>query len=73
MDRERDPNNQWDWLNPMTPEELAEYRKQQIEWARKLIVFGSTPEFTCDNCVHANKCTLAFNAYNTDGDCLWEK
>jgi hypothetical protein len=30
-------------------------------------------EFTCDSCPHARRCKLAFDHYNTDGDCLAEK
>lgn len=30
-------------------------------------------EFTCDNCVACKTCEFAFDAYNTDGDCLAEK
>lgn len=29
--------------------------------------------FTCDNCPAAKTCQWAFDAYNTDGDCLAEK
>lgn len=29
--------------------------------------------FTCDSCERAPVCKLAFDPYNTDGDCLWDK
>lgn len=29
--------------------------------------------FTCDDCARANVCVLAFDPYNTDGDCLYNK
>lgn len=29
--------------------------------------------FTCDECSHAPLCTLSFDGYNTDGDCLLSK
>ncbi len=29
--------------------------------------------FTCDDCGARFTCTLVFDAYNTDGDCLAEK
>lgn len=29
--------------------------------------------FTCDDCGARYTCTLAFDAYNTDGDCIAEK
>lgn len=30
-------------------------------------------EFTCDMCTSAPTCSLAFDGYNTNGDCLLEK
>lgn len=35
--------------------------------------FGSERAFTCDGCSRAPVCVLAFDPYNTDGDCLDEK
>lgn len=29
--------------------------------------------FTCDGCAMVTRCTLAFDPYNTDGDCLLDK
>lgn len=29
--------------------------------------------FTCDNCGLVRKCRLAFDGYNTNGDCLYDK
>lgn len=29
--------------------------------------------FTCADCPHVDKCEFAFDAYNTDDDCLAEK
>lgn len=34
---------------------------------------GEPPEFTCDNCAHMPECSLAFDLYNTNGDCLASK
>lgn len=34
---------------------------------------GPKDGFTCDSCAHAPCCALAFDAYNTDGDCLADK
>lgn len=30
-------------------------------------------QFTCDDCTQKETCPCAFDAYNTDGDCLMEK
>lgn len=30
-------------------------------------------KYTCDSCGAAPHCTLAFEPYNTDGDCLADK
>lgn len=30
-------------------------------------------EFTCDNCRAAHCCSMVFDLYNTNGDCLAEK
>jgi hypothetical protein len=29
--------------------------------------------YTCDGCAHAPECRLAYDLYNTDGDCLASK
>lgn len=63
--------DEWTREVPLTPEELAAYRLQQIKWGDEL---GLSPDvFTCDNCALAPKCKLAFDGYNTDGDCLYSK
>lgn len=31
------------------------------------------PEFTCVDCASVRKCKLAFDLYNTNGDCLLSK
>jgi hypothetical protein len=54
---------------PLTPEELANERERSIAAAD----LPSTVEFTCDTCGAVSFCTLAFDGYNTDGDCLAEK
>lgn len=56
---------------PRTEQELAEYRARIVEMYREHI--GTIDKFTCDDCGARFKCTLVFDAYNTDGDCLAEK
>lgn len=51
---------------PWTTEELAGMR-----W-RASSEFD-VHAFTCDDCPARHKCELAFDPYNTDGDCLAEK
>ncbi len=34
---------------------------------------GAVAEFTCDHCWRAPECVLAFDLYNTGGDCLASK
>lgn len=49
-----------------TDKELA------ITRAEVVLRFG-VKEFTCDDCPERWSCLLAFDPYNTDGDCLAEK
>lgn len=57
---------------PITDEQLAEERKSVVR--EYLEDFGKEIEsFTCDNCARAKICWLAFDTYNTNGDCLYEK
>lgn len=34
---------------------------------------GTVPECTCFKCPDVDKCPLAFDPYNLDGDCLMNK
>ena len=45
------------------------------ERERAIALQGLDPwiEFTCDECEIANRCRLAFDPYNTNGDCLASK
>lgn len=51
----------------LTPEQLARHRANAVQ----LVSTGTV--FTCDTCDHAPRCLYAFDAYNTDGDCLASK
>jgi hypothetical protein len=59
------------------PHEFAHPRSQaQLEQDRAIAVgHHGEPEggFTCDNCGSVSYCALAFDWYNTNGDCLAEK
>jgi len=63
--------DQWVRETPLTPQELAAYRAEQVAFQEEH--FGPTQKYTCDECGLAPKCKLAFDGYNTDGDCLYEK
>lgn len=54
---------------PRTDAQLAELRRQSTEHVEE----GAPASFTCDTCGFRRKCVLAFDWYNTDGDCLAEK
>lgn len=61
------------WLldKPRSEEEMARIRKEAL-------AFGETikymlDKFTCDDCTDRFICTLAFDLYNTDGECLLMK
>lgn len=53
----------------VTPTELAADRADAIRVQR----LDPDIKFTCDKCGLRLVCDLAFDAYNTDGDCLAEK
>lgn len=59
----------FEFLHPRTTEQLEQDRAVQVADN------GGEPEggFTCDNCGAAPRCKLAFDWYNTNGDCLAEK
>ena len=72
------PDDQWTWERMSSPSELRIARERSL---REVRIIGS-PEyadkvdkegFTCDDCSHAALCVLAFDSYNTNGDCLLEK
>lgn len=61
----------WTREIPLRPAELIKYREQQNKHNDEL---GHHPEkYTCDECDRAPKCKLAFDSYNTEGDCLYSK
>jgi len=61
------------WLlqEPRTSEQVAALRKEKIAFYGPHVSIPET--FTCDGCGLVNVCTLAFDPYNSDGDCLHDK
>lgn len=51
---------------PRTFAELAVFRENTVR------AYGNV-DLTCDHCASAFRCQWAFDAYNTNGDCLDEK
>lgn len=63
--------DEWTFAHARSKEELARVRAMIVA---QYDITGYTPEeFTCDTCVRAPICKLAFDLYSTNGDCLWEK
>lgn len=69
--RDTDPNDRWLYAADATAEQLVE-RRNRPHPSREP---GVKPHghYTCDTCAIAPRCTLVFDDYNTDGDCLLEK
>jgi lysozyme family protein len=66
----------WPDREPVTAEFLAKERKRSLEIFAQYNTDGEESEiteFTCDGCGHAPCCSLAFDHYNTNGDCLASK
>lgn len=71
---------QWPDRRPVSAEELAAERRRSLKlWPRSEFNVWDWPtpaenvKFTCDECAHAPSCALAFDHYNTGGDCLASK
>ena len=63
--------NEWTRETPLSPIELMAERRDMHARNNEL---GYTPDrYTCDDCAFAPRCKLAFDGYNTDGDCLYSK
>lgn len=68
--RKKEPPDDPDTRQPVPLWTLVRERRD----ARERWPFGDEPvEFTCDACAYAPRCRLAFDFYNTNGDCLLEK
>jgi len=55
---------------PRTGEALAVLRENSLTHLTQKLGYSSDTAFTCDTCSDAPICKLAFDCYNTDGDCL---
>ncbi len=62
--------DEWTRKTPLSAEELNELKESAYADAA---AEDKTVEFTCDECGRAAVCHLAYDMYNTAGDCLWEK
>ena len=64
--------DEWTREKPLSEDELATLRKECVK--REEDLGGRClRKFTCDECSRASICRLAFDGYNTNGDCLYEK
>lgn len=71
--RETQPDNKWLFNEPLTKEQLDEYRKNLAEHVKDHWTIPEVGQLTCDGCGLAPICSLVFDAYNTNGDCLYDK
>jgi len=62
----------WTLKRPRTEKEMEALRKEAIDLTHKFITFKNKT-YTCDNCDRKHVCTLAYDAYNTNGDCIYVK
>lgn len=63
-----------DWLRsePLGTFALETLRKEATVHHEELTGVKDV-KFTCDGCAMAGRCTLVYDSYNTNGDCLLEK
>lgn len=62
------------WTRPAVPvERLAAEREAAVKFMVDECGYKPPIVFTCDGCSFAPRCTLAFDPYNTNGDCLYDK
>jgi len=54
---------------PLTDDQLNDLRAASTAHVEE----GPPEAFTCDDCDARHRCTLVFDWYNTDGDCIAEK
>ena len=63
---ETDPEDEFWYVRDLTDAELADVRALQLAGM-------PADKYTCDTCAVQRRCLFAWDAYNTDGDCLMEK
>jgi hypothetical protein len=54
------------WYHKRGVKELLPLREDFLKKTRNAVC-------TCDTCIDVTRCDLAYDMYNTDGDCLLEK
>jgi hypothetical protein len=64
--------DEWTFRLALTPRAL-EYVISSAEAGNEHVESIHRASFTCYDCTRASVCTLAFDSYNTQGDCLWSK
>lgn len=70
----RHPDDEWRFLHSRTDEELAAaYAETAAELKRSFRRDVKREEFTCHECAIVRECIVAFDIYNTHGDCLMDK
>jgi MoaA/NifB/PqqE/SkfB family radical SAM enzyme len=58
----------------MVDDPSAQELRPEVQKARdEVAALFEIDKFTCDDCPRKNECMWAFDAYNTDGDCLADK
>lgn len=62
----------WTWREPVSDDELEAARADSLAWLNREDHTHEGP-FTCDDCPRKAVCVLAFDPYNTEGDCLYDK
>lgn len=67
------PNDDPWTRDPIPVERLAAEREASVRICVDVLGWKPPIVFTCDDCSFAPRCMLAFDAYNTDGDCLLSK
>ena len=68
----QDPDG-WIRKAPLSRAELAQLRQENVDFMEERGLGPIDGVFTCDSCNDAPICKLAFDAYNTNGDCLMSK
>lgn len=70
-----DPEDEFVWSRGLTDDELLNFRTARMQELKSSEFWPTFKDktFTCDGCGFVSKCVFAWDAYNTDGDCLAEK
>lgn len=66
------PNDPWTLPSPMTEPELV-LLEQRCRTDLAALGVGESVKITCSDCARRATCVLAFDSYNTNGDCLYDK